>query len=565
MGNSAVLKAQDKRKKEERQAKKHKWRPAAQSLAYQGAVDITGTPVERFGDTHPAVHPRRLDGTRAAQDLATFVGKKLQVIAGFLSEKVNARMHKARRGPSSLDFCPAEILAILEITLERVNNVSNTPSLMDYFALEDRLGWWKGTEGTPKLVSRHRFYKFRSLLDFDPHELTDVLNGVLLQDLLILRADESVMFIAGDESMVPGDFPWSVFVPRKPTPMGVRLYLLVCRLPITGRPVVLYILPDFAVLNDAGQSTGAVHTPKLVLQKFEEWFLANRDALPRYPWITVDALFSYPDMLQQWATKGLYGSMALRPDLYPGLTVVGHQLEKGHHRIIDVGGRFLLTVYQDKKLVATATTGFFPTSLVSSDPPDRSLAPVLSHAGGACLRLLQEMEPRDLRHIMRLSGYTSVPETAPLALTFTRQPQMTFSDVPVEQLRRAGPFITELWRAYLAAVGEEERTATAPSSSEPISAGMCNNRLLAPGADTLVQDHFAENHPRPQRRRRRRGVAPHGIEACISSSSCTFGPMGSSTLSDSGLQEIPTSRQSQPKWTWTCQLVLTLRHGPKPF
>lgn len=78
MRNTAVLKAQDKRKRKKDAIMKDPWRRASLTIANQGAVDITGTDLDlRIGDTVPAVLPRRVDGTRSAQQLESYVLKLL--------------------------------------------------------------------------------------------------------------------------------------------------------------------------------------------------------------------------------------------------------------------------------------------------------------------------------------------------------------------------------------------------------------------------------------------------------------------------------------------------------
>lgn len=141
-----------------------------------------------------------------------------------------------------------------------------------------------------------------------------------------------------------------------------------------------------------------------------------------------------------------------------------HKLAMDQHRVVDVGGRFLLSVFRDKKLVATATTGFRPRSLVASDPPDRSLAPVVSPAGAACLNLLRLMDPKDLGYLVVLSGSMMDPYSNHVVSAFTRQPRLSFLDVPRE-LRRDGPLIRQLWEAYQASVNEDTSTTSTTTSS----------------------------------------------------------------------------------------------------
>ena len=89
------------------------------------------------------------------------------------------------RGRPNEDFCAAEVEAIIDMHLDRVNSAAATP-WRDYFEKPDRLGYCRRPDGSPALVSRHRYDQFVKNLDFDPQDLMNVLNKELLSGLHLL-------------------------------------------------------------------------------------------------------------------------------------------------------------------------------------------------------------------------------------------------------------------------------------------------------------------------------------------------------------------------------------------
>lgn len=88
----------------------------------------------------------------------------------------------------------------------------------------------------------------------------------------------------------------------------------------------------------------------------------------------------------------------------------------------------------------------------------------MSPAGAACLNLLRLMDPKDLGYLVVLSGSMMDPYSNHVVSAFTRQPRLSFLDVPRE-LRRDGPLIRQLWEAYQASVNEDTSTTSTTTSS----------------------------------------------------------------------------------------------------
>jgi len=444
------------------------WKTSSLVLAHKGATLVSGADVTRVGDAVPVLEPHRLDGTRARQTLEARVQSLLEYIARFLVEDINQRIPQPKRGFSSARFSLDEMMAILDMLLEQVNDCTEAETVREYLRLTERLGYYAKVDGSWARVSRTRYQLFRSLLQFDPHALCEALSEVLLDSLAMHTVPGSVVFFAGDESMIPGDFDASVFVPRKPQPLGLRLFVVGGRLTSTGRPVVVSILPDFARKNAAQMVVGNVHRPVEVLESIRLWYIAHKERLPQHVWVTVDSLFSYPAMLEAWEAVGLHGSMALREDLYKPLAVLGHGLAYRHSRIIDTGS-FLVSVYRDKKLVATAATGFTTNASALTDAATIPMPPLLEPTGAFCLWLMEQLSLHDLEYLGVLLNRKAEAERGQDATySLTHQPYHMADCLTVQQLQ----FVAGVVGAAL-----QRKEAEAPAAP---------NREPSPGDDNLA-------------------------------------------------------------------------------
>jgi hypothetical protein len=130
------------------------------------------------------------------------------------------------------------------------------------------------------------------------------------------------------------------------------IYILASILNSTGRPVVFYMLPDLP------PPATKFLKPKKVMEAMAEWkFKCSKEGLlPEKASITMDALFSYSDILKEWLAFGISGSIGLKTDALP-IAALSHNLPRGSSRIFQ-DGNVLITVYRDNKLMGTASTVF---------------------------------------------------------------------------------------------------------------------------------------------------------------------------------------------------------------
>lgn len=191
--------------------------------------------------------------TRKTEILPESYAKDIwRATAQFLADSVNACMRKPRRGPSPNAFHVNEVYAVLDMLLECHNGLSNSEKLILYLKRDDRLGYWKTEEGSDwQLVTKNTFQTFQSLLCFQPQDAMNSVNKVLLSHFRVHVAPEGAILVSGDESMIPGDFSqWCVYIPRKPSPLGMRHYNLATVLALSRLPVIMFLQCDFGLCND---------------------------------------------------------------------------------------------------------------------------------------------------------------------------------------------------------------------------------------------------------------------------------------------------------------------------
>ena len=87
----------------------------------------------------------------------------------------------------------------------------------------------------------------------------------------------------------------------------MRVYIIATILNATGRPIVLWMLPDLPDLVGP-DGKGIFFSYREVMEKvgFGLNKLKSRGIIPENASITMDALFPYTDMLKLWLSQG-YG------------------------------------------------------------------------------------------------------------------------------------------------------------------------------------------------------------------------------------------------------------------
>ena len=118
-----------------------------------------------------------------------------------------------------------------------------------YFKLEDRLGAYPHGKaaGYFSVLSHKRYLLICQALEATGTKLIEVYDS-WSQHIVSLVAITGDCAVAFDEQMMKftsRDDPETVIIPRKPCPLGIRVYVLSVRDPRTGWPIVLHAMPDF--------------------------------------------------------------------------------------------------------------------------------------------------------------------------------------------------------------------------------------------------------------------------------------------------------------------------------
>jgi len=152
----------------------------------------------------------------------------------------------SRRGRPPVPFDTAEIAAILRMMLGYFN--LHGVDFESYLNSECRLGHFNRS-GVTVRITKKRFYKFRAVWTGaaeDSHWLFKLLSEGLRSVVAIPHLD-GTSELALDESMIPWskiEHRHSVFIPRKPQPVGLKTFLLATELPLAKLPLTLHVFPD---------------------------------------------------------------------------------------------------------------------------------------------------------------------------------------------------------------------------------------------------------------------------------------------------------------------------------
>jgi len=107
-------------------------------------------------------------------------------------------------------------------------------------------------------------------LQFNPDKLFERVNESFFETLNCWPSSVGWIYFVGDESMccwTSKNHRWVICIPRKPQPNGMRVYILVTILNATGRPVVVYLLPDLPKPGSGFLS------PRQVIEKMSTFIL----------------------------------------------------------------------------------------------------------------------------------------------------------------------------------------------------------------------------------------------------------------------------------------------------
>jgi hypothetical protein len=168
-------------------------------------------------------------------------------LVGWLRDRVNTNMPSlGMRGPKPTPFDTDEIAAIFRMLVGYIN--IHDVTFKQYLRAADRLGNFV-RQGKSVAVSEERWNKFMMCLAFDAASVHELFERVSegLRSVIQIPTEIGTAELALDESMIAwssANHKYVVYLPRKPTPLGMRVYLLAMILFHSGLPVVLSAFPD---------------------------------------------------------------------------------------------------------------------------------------------------------------------------------------------------------------------------------------------------------------------------------------------------------------------------------
>ena len=195
----------------------------------------------------PSVRRNLRTNVRAADLVAAYVSDEFVTwIVGFVNSKKRPYSGIGRRPQP---FTKQEFHAIWRMHAERIN-YNGDEDVDEYLRSSDRLGYFELPDKTVGFVNVTRYNQFVSLLDFRATDLQrcfQFFNESFLSMVNTWPGGEDVhVDLAGDESMIEwdGTHAWKVYIPRKPCPNGIRVYVIASVFSSTGRPIVMHMIPD---------------------------------------------------------------------------------------------------------------------------------------------------------------------------------------------------------------------------------------------------------------------------------------------------------------------------------
>ncbi len=209
-------------------------------------------------------------------------------------------------------------------------------SWTEYLEVKDRVG-----------MNTKAYEKLRKCIAFNPAWLFNELNRNF-HNILSVGGEAAI-----DETMLryEGESQHLIFIPRKPTPSGIRLYLECFQLQNTNQPVCFTLIPDIETIT---------LPPGVVLRRM----CLHHPADARIA-ITADSFFSSTGWLESNKVPTLFSVAANDiASLYPLFT---KDLEFNDHRSFS-NGKMTLSFWFDNTTMVCGTNRFFP-----SDVPQQRL------------------------------------------------------------------------------------------------------------------------------------------------------------------------------------------------
>lgn len=204
--------------------------------------------------------------------------------------------------------------------------------------------WIRGKTGERHKngISASRYEAFRTYISFDYVEFFHLFNKGL----------RAVVHVGGcgtvDEMMWPwlAVHEWVVFIERKPSDTGIRVYVWTFFLTRTGHPIVYMIIPDIRIPFFTGAEVMdniVANMPPKEVEVVSDSFFGNWDWMKRFPLFNFTSAINFTKYEEE-------------------LKVMAYNLKYNENRVF-TDGKVMVSLFQDNKLMITASTFF------SSTPP----------------------------------------------------------------------------------------------------------------------------------------------------------------------------------------------------
>jgi len=176
----------------------------------------------------------------------------------------------------------------------QIDVIIQRPSTLEQYlklSQTDRAGAWVDEKGRERFISSERYFKIQNRLVFTTEDFDKVASTLSLHWSSLFNLPGTTTYTM-DEAMLAwlGDVPFGVFLPRKPEPNGIRLYVLATCSLRTGRPFVVSVWPDTHV-----DQQGMFHAiaPKKVVENCEKFLVEGQATklIPKPCVLCGDSLF----------------------------------------------------------------------------------------------------------------------------------------------------------------------------------------------------------------------------------------------------------------------------------
>lgn len=359
---------------------------------------------------------------------------------------------------------------------------SVTHSFTEWLDTKERVGWFRTPAG-PKWVTKRRYNDFvTAWTTMDPHKPFSIFSAALMRSVSGFSGVWSV--VAADESMCPFTgtlHGWKLYIPRKPQPNGIRIYVMTVVMHGTNQVAALSMVPD---TFDHG-----ARLPYRAVVGHSIGVIQHLKATGKVGDLTVlvmDALFAFTDIVLTAASIGVRCCFALRASCQLVKTLSDGLKDKHHRLAFFPRQRVTVSVYRDgSNIVANLSNIMQPAQppLAPALPMDRvrflhdesvwAIAALFRPQDARLLRFTQSLDPAEMAR--RLDATDAAAKIGMVDAAHVRRLLANPPPTVVEQLYSALPrhVVLELAARHTRALESSEAArepAGASSSSLSLSA-----------------------------------------------------------------------------------------------